>query len=174
VDGGAPEGGTTDSGGCPSEDADSDGDGIVDLEDNCPYTFNPDQADTDGDGIGDACGTEPPDSGDLDGDGVPDGRDNCTWMTNPEQIDADSDGVGDACDFLVGPGWNEGQAGASEASPDRDIDGVADGEDNCPAVPNRFQLDRDRDGIGDMCDPSSPLSRLFSRFFSRFSRAGDR
>jgi hypothetical protein len=95
-------------------------------------------------------------------------------MTNPEQIDVDGDGVGDTCDFFVGQGWNEGQAGASEGSPDRDIDGVADGEDNCPAVPNRFQLDSDRDGIGNMCDPSSPLSRLFSRFFSRFSRTGDR
>jgi hypothetical protein len=173
-DGGVREDGSTEPGTCPSEDADSDGDGILDLEDNCPYTPNPDQADADGDGIGDACAIEPPDSEDLDGDGVPDGRDNCTWMTNPEQIDADADGVGDACDFLVGPGWSEGQAGASEGSPDRDIDGLADSEDNCPAVPNRFQLDRDRDGIGDVCDPSSPLSHLVNRFFSWFSRTGDR
>jgi hypothetical protein len=34
---------------------DSDGDGIADSEDNCPTTYNPDQADSDGDGIGDAC-----------------------------------------------------------------------------------------------------------------------
>ncbi len=35
--------------------ADSDGDGVSDDVDNCPNTYNPDQADSDGDGIGDAC-----------------------------------------------------------------------------------------------------------------------
>ncbi|MBI1227061.1 MAG: hypothetical protein GC192_17650 [Bacteroidetes bacterium] len=39
--------------GTPS--GDSDGDGVCDAIDNCPDTFNPNQADTDGDGIGDAC-----------------------------------------------------------------------------------------------------------------------
>jgi len=34
---------------------DTDGDGWNDEDDNCPYTYNPDQSDTDGDGIGDAC-----------------------------------------------------------------------------------------------------------------------
>ena len=34
---------------------DSDGDGITDIVDNCPVTFNPDQRDFDGDGIGDPC-----------------------------------------------------------------------------------------------------------------------
>ncbi len=36
-------------------EADSDGDGILDVSDNCPDVPNPDQADGDGDGIGDAC-----------------------------------------------------------------------------------------------------------------------
>ncbi|PPK88509.1 putative secreted protein (Por secretion system target) [Neolewinella xylanilytica] len=35
--------------------ADSDNDGVLDGEDNCPYTYNPTQTDADGDGIGDAC-----------------------------------------------------------------------------------------------------------------------
>ena len=34
---------------------DADGDGIPDERDNCPETFNPDQADRDRDGIGDVC-----------------------------------------------------------------------------------------------------------------------
>ena len=34
---------------------DSDGDGVHDGGDNCPTTYNPDQADSDGNGIGDAC-----------------------------------------------------------------------------------------------------------------------
>lgn len=34
---------------------DADGDGILDSTDNCPATYNPDQADMDGDGIGDVC-----------------------------------------------------------------------------------------------------------------------
>jgi hypothetical protein len=37
---------------------DSDNDGVRDADDNCPDTFNPDQADSDSDGQGDAC--EPP------------------------------------------------------------------------------------------------------------------
>lgn len=36
-------------------DPDLDCDGIPDSADNCPRTYNPDQADSDGDGLGDAC-----------------------------------------------------------------------------------------------------------------------
>jgi hypothetical protein len=35
--------------------ADADGDGAFDLNDNCPDALNPDQADSDDDGVGDAC-----------------------------------------------------------------------------------------------------------------------
>ncbi len=39
---------------CPGI-SDIDNDGIEDQEDNCPITYNPDQADSDGNGVGDEC-----------------------------------------------------------------------------------------------------------------------
>ena len=46
---------------------DRDGDGVADVDDNCPTTPNPGQADTDRDRFGDACDNSP--NGDDDGDG---------------------------------------------------------------------------------------------------------
>lgn len=92
---------------------DSDGDGIPDEVDNCPFVFNParpmdagKQADTDGDGIGDACDPCPFDVGtqcdaidpnDIDGDGVANINDNCPYVPNADQKDTSGDGIGDAC-----------------------------------------------------------------------------
>ena len=109
---------------------DSDNDGVIDSEDNCPADANADQADTDNDGIGDAC-----DIIDADNDNVADSDDNCPADANADQVDSDNDGIGDACDI-----------------PDADGDNIADSEDNCPADANTNQADSDNDGIGDACD----------------------
>jgi hypothetical protein len=107
---------------------DSDGDGIPDQVDNCPFVYNPNQLDSDGDGIGDVC-------------------DNCPFVSNPNQLDSDGDGIGDACDncrFVANPNQL-----------DSDSDGIGDVCDNCPFVFNPNQLDSNGNGIGDACDSAS-------------------
>jgi hypothetical protein len=107
---------------------DTDGDGVLDRNDNCVDAWNPDQLDYDGDGLGDAC------DADADGDGVADDVDNCLLLANPDQVDFDSDGLGDACDA------------------DADGDDVTDDVDNCLWLYNPDQEDFDGDGMGDACD----------------------
>ena len=58
---------------------DTDNDGILDSNDNCPNTPNPDQLDTDNDGEGDVCDTTP--NGDDDNDGVDNSVDLCSGTT---------------------------------------------------------------------------------------------
>ena len=72
---------------------DSDGDGIIDSNDNCPEKANSDQKDSDGDGIGDVC-----DDDDNDNDGIVFYNDNCPLDWNPLQRDDDDNGQGDICD----------------------------------------------------------------------------
>lgn len=75
--------------GTDPRDPDTDDDGALDGDDNCPLTPNPLQEDMDNDGLGDAC------SDDIDG--VPNDEDNCPAVANPGQEDVDGDAVGDAC-----------------------------------------------------------------------------
>jgi cysteine-rich repeat protein len=81
---------------------DTDGDGVIDSEDNCVTVANPDQADADGDMIGDACdncvNNANSDQHDSDGDGVGNACDNCVEVSNPDQTDTNSNGIGDACE----------------------------------------------------------------------------
>lgn len=77
---------------CGAGAQDSDGDDVVDFEDNCPSSFNPNQQDLDGDGQGDAC------DADEDGDGIEHEFDLCPMSYDPQQQDNDADGRGDVCD----------------------------------------------------------------------------
>lgn len=82
-------------------DVDSDGDGIFNSADNCPYTYNPGQEDGDTDGVGDVCDNCPTvanaNQADGDTDGIGDLCDNCPDVANEGQEDTDSNGIGDAC-----------------------------------------------------------------------------
>jgi len=72
---------------------DSDGDGIPDADDNCPYHFNPDQLDCDEDGMGDVCAIADAYSQDCNDNDIPD---ECDLVDHPEW-DADGDGLIDDC-----------------------------------------------------------------------------
>lgn len=72
---------------------DTDGDGVMDSEDNCPSIPNENQKNTDGDTDGgDAC------DDDDDNDNWLDELDNCPVNANTQQEDWDKDGIGDVCD----------------------------------------------------------------------------
>jgi hypothetical protein len=137
---------------------DSDDDGILDIDDNCPNTSNPDQTDTDEDGIGDVCDDCPSDpKNDEDEDGVCGNNDNCPDISNSDQQDTDSDGIGDVCDNcsnIANPDQHDADSDGLGDACDNDIDGdgVDNASDNCPNIVNPEQTDTDGDGIGDLCD----------------------
>jgi hypothetical protein len=127
---------------------DVDGDGILNVSDNCVLVANPSQTDADIDLVGDAC-------------------DNCVSTPNSNQLDADNDGLGDACDVCTdtdadgfgNPGYafntcpnDNCPTVTNAAQTDIDIDAIGDACDNCPSVFNPTQPDVDSNGVGDHCD----------------------
>ncbi len=122
---------------CPA--GDTDGDGILDVLDNCPTVSNGTQTDMDGDGVGNAC-------------------DNCPTTPNAGQENDDGDAFGNACDpcpmtytvWITPPG-------------DGDCDGFTSGDettigtdpqDACanPPETNRWPVDFDDNQTIDISD----------------------
>ena len=102
--------------------ADSDGDGILNQDDNCPYEPNLDQLDMDGDGLGDAC------DDDIDGDGLSNEFEQM-YNLDPYSPDSDGDGILDGDEDADGDGlsnFEEGQLGTNPLNSDTDGDGVSD------------------------------------------------
>lgn len=125
---------------------DSDGDGLLDYEEDLnldlivdPNETDPRKADTDGDGLNDyreihETYTDPRNR-DTDGDGIVDGKDTCN--------DMDRDGYGSAAVGTATCKW-----------------------DNCPYTYNPGQSDSDYDSMGDACDPCTNVGG-FQNFTSR-------
>ncbi|MFK7933853.1 MAG: DUF6089 family protein, partial [Saprospiraceae bacterium] len=120
------------------EEPDTDQDGVVDKEDDCPETPGPERLK--------GC----PDS---DLDGVIDINDNCPLEVGSLELggcpDDDKDGIInrlDGCPEVAGELKNRG-------CPDTDEDGVVDADDNCPEISGLVELngcpDTDEDGVAD-------------------------
>jgi len=138
---------------CTLNQEDSDGDGVADACDNCPYKANLDQKDADNDGLGDVCDNCPtrangPEQGSctsglIKGTLCKLSADCLGGPCNMAQEDSDQDGFGDVCDWCPGK---------KDSGSDLDGDGIDGGCDNCQAVYNKDQKDADNDGVGDACD----------------------
>ena len=152
---------------------DTDGDGVGDLLDNCPYADNPLQTNFDNDSAGDVC------DDDDDNDAVLDAGDRCVqgvlnWtstaltdhdgdgcLDTTEDVDDDDDGVADASDICS----TGVVAWSSNATTDYDGDGCYDAtedddDDNdriCDAgeQDNRWSCTTSSTGM-DQCPTSSP------------------
>ena len=118
--------------------ADSDGDGVGNVDDNCPAIPNTDQSNIDNDGFGDVCDS------DMDGDNKDNNYDYCNgpetlWDSADTTLDMDQDGCLDATEDT-----------------DDDADGIADVEDPCTGTMYKLQWtsttanDHDRDGCHDI------------------------
>ena len=143
----------------PPAPADTDGDGVIDLVDQCPDT---------------AVGIKVTPLGcevDSDNDGVVDSKDKCPNTAgctkvddNGCELDSDGDGVADSQDKCpdtpAGAKVNE-----TGCELDSDNDGVVDSKDKCPETPAGTKvnetgcaLDADGDGVADSQDkcPDTP------------------
>ncbi|MAK05101.1 MAG: hypothetical protein CMA03_04355 [Euryarchaeota archaeon] len=129
-----------------SEWNDTDGDGIGDNSDDCPFVFGTSEyplgcLDFDGDGFSDLIDAFPNDPNEwLDSDNDTYGDNFDEFPNNPnEWLDSDNDTYGDNIDQFPNNSteWN-----------DTDGDGVGDNSDVFPNNPNEWS-DTDGDGIGD-------------------------
>ncbi len=175
---------------CNTQQLDRDNDGISDRNDNCVLTYNPDQDDTDRDRLGDLCdGDCLGAQSERICDNAPatscssvapcDTLHQCVGGPHPGTlctVDTDCDvTVGGTCQDVPGicqtaarHGSAHGPGACSDRNDDGDADNVPDSVDSCPQIYNQAlfpdtdrQPDRDRDGLGDACDPDGSFDDDF-------------
>ncbi len=125
--------------------ADSDGDGLTDIEEIMIYHTDPNNPDTDGDGLTDGdevriYGTNPLNP-DTDGDGLTDGDEVHKYHTNPRLADSDGDGLTDGDEVL--------KYHTDALSRDTDGDGISDYDEIFKYHTNPLKKDSDGDGLSD-------------------------
>lgn len=93
---------------------DSDGDGIIDFDDNCMFISNPEQLNNFGTSLGDACE-------DTDGDGILDADELNVYGTAATNSDTDGDGLSDSEEIFT--------YYTDAFNPDSDGDNIPDGDE---------------------------------------------
>lgn len=164
------------------EPIDTDSDGIIDSEDNCPAIENPEQINLDEDEFGDVCDEDDDNDGLLDDEETTCGSDLLNsesvceicdeidndldgeideGLTATYYLDQDGDGYGDPNQSIHVCSQPEGYVinnldqfpdDPTKIGIDSDSDGIDGMFDNCPDIYNLDQTDTDADGIGDVCD----------------------
>jgi len=126
---------------------------LVNVEKNAP-------ADSDGDGVNDledAFPDDPLETTDTDDDGVGDNSDNCVLTPNNGQLDTDGDTAGDACDT------DDDDDGVADEFDDLPLDASEQVDTDGDTIGNNQDPDDDNDGISDdqeFLDGTDPLSIL--------------
>ena len=125
---------------------DDDGDGVYNINDECPKTKAGLTVDATG------CALNQLDS---DNDGVFDDVDEC-----PDTPEFELNNVQGTPTYGTQIPTVVDEKGCGASQRDTDGDGIFDTEDNCIDTANPDQADADGDGIGDVCDTDNPLPEI--------------
>ena len=102
---------------CDTTEQDRDGDNVLDVNDNCPAVYNPDQIDVDQNDVGEDCQLSISDKSDADGDGLTASDESTLLITDPNKADTDGDGINDGDEDFDFDGVTNRQELAANSAP---------------------------------------------------------